>query len=154
MFVHAQSQYLDSQRHISWSSFFFVQLFEVKGEYSSCLMILVELLTVIAKTLILQTTIYYVGTFHMIFSCGWMCWLITCKRLEESVILFCNVSPTTYPKTLFLCMSYYKGFFCCVQEELKDTKGVIRIHKSKKYRQHNGQKKKDKQRSTKHYSES
>ena len=35
-------------------------------------------------------------------------------------------------------------------EEYEDTKGVIRIHKSKKNRQHNGQKKKDKQRSTKH----
>jgi hypothetical protein len=28
------------------------------------------------------------------------------------------------------------------QEEFEDTKGVIRIHKSKKNRQHNGQKKK------------
>jgi hypothetical protein len=36
------------------------------------------------------------------------------------------------------------------QEEFEDTEGVIRIHKSKKNRQHNGQKKKDKQRSTKH----
>jgi hypothetical protein len=41
-----------------------------------------------------------------------------------------------------------------VQEECDDTKGVIRIRKSKKNRQHNGQKKKkgqkDKQRYTKH----
>jgi hypothetical protein len=37
----------------------------------------------------------------------------------------------------------------CDQEEFEDTKGVIRIRKSKN-RQHNGQKKKDKQRSTKH----
>jgi tRNA A-37 threonylcarbamoyl transferase component Bud32 len=29
-----------------------------------------------------------------------------------------------------------------MQEEFADTKGVIRIRKSKKYRQHNGQKKK------------
>jgi hypothetical protein len=29
-----------------------------------------------------------------------------------------------------------------LQEEFEDTKGVIRIHKSKKGRQHNGQKKK------------
>ena len=38
-------------------------------------------------------------------------------------------------------------------EEFEDTKGAIRIHISKKNRQHNGQKKKvrkDKQRSTKH----
>ena len=34
------------------------------------------------------------------------------------------------------------------QEEFEDTKGVIRIRKSKKDRQYNGQK--DKQRSTKH----
>ena len=33
-------------------------------------------------------------------------------------------------------------YFC--QEEFEDTKGVIRICKSKKDRQHNGQKKKDK----------
>jgi hypothetical protein len=31
------------------------------------------------------------------------------------------------------------------QEEFENTKGVIRIRKSKKYRQHNSQKKKDKQ---------
>jgi hypothetical protein len=33
-----------------------------------------------------------------------------------------------------------------MHEEFEDTKGVIRIRKSKKDRQHNGQKKKDKQR--------
>jgi hypothetical protein len=32
-----------------------------------------------------------------------------------------------------------------VQEEFEDTKGVIRIRKSKENRQHNGQKKTDKQ---------
>ena len=36
-----------------------------------------------------------------------------------------------------------------VEEEFKETKGVIKIRKSKD-RQHNDQKKKDKQRSTKH----
>ena len=35
-----------------------------------------------------------------------------------------------------------------MQEEFEDTKGVIRIRKSKD--RHNGQKKNDKQRSTKH----
>ena len=35
----------------------------------------------------------------------------------------------------------------------KDTKGIIRSRKSKKDRQYNGQKKKDKQRSTKHLAE-
>ena len=40
-----------------------------------------------------------------------------------------------------------------VEEEFEDTRGAIRIRKSKKNRQNNGQKKvlKDKQRSTKHY---
>ena len=36
-----------------------------------------------------------------------------------------------------------------LKEEFEDTKEVIRIHKSKN-RKHNGQKEKDKQRSTKH----
>jgi len=31
-----------------------------------------------------------------------------------------------------------------MQEEFEDTKGVIRIHQSKKHRQHNGQMKKNK----------
>ena len=31
-----------------------------------------------------------------------------------------------------------------IQEEIEDTKGVIRIRKSKKEKQHNGQKKKNK----------
>jgi len=38
-----------------------------------------------------------------------------------------------------------------LKEEFEDTKGVIIILKSKKDRQHRGQKKKDKQQSTKHY---
>ena len=37
-----------------------------------------------------------------------------------------------------------------ILEDFEDTKGVIGIRKSKKYRQHNGQMKKDQQRSTKH----
>jgi hypothetical protein len=40
-----------------------------------------------------------------------------------------------------------------IQEVFEDTKGVIRIRKSEKDRQHNGKKKKVKQRSTKHYTE-
>jgi hypothetical protein len=34
------------------------------------------------------------------------------------------------------------GMFSVNEEEFEDTKGVIRIRKSKKNRQHNGQKKK------------
>jgi hypothetical protein len=37
------------------------------------------------------------------------------------------------------------------KEEFEDTKGAIRIRISRKNRQHNGQKKKDKQRSIKQY---
>jgi hypothetical protein len=40
-----------------------------------------------------------------------------------------------------------------MQEEIEDTKGVIRIRNSTD-RQHNGQKKKDKQLSTKQYTDS
>ena len=40
-------------------------------------------------------------------------------------------------------MIYIHCTLFCIEEELEDTKGVIRIHKSK-VRQHNGQKKKDK----------
>ena len=40
----------------------------------------------------------------------------------------------------------------CMQIEFEDTKGVIIIRKSKD-RQHNGQKKQNKQQSTKHYTE-
>jgi len=39
------------------------------------------------------------------------------------------------------------------KEEFDVTEGVIRIHNAKKDRQHNGQRKMDKQRSTKHYTE-
>ena len=42
------------------------------------------------------------------------------------------------------------GASVTVQEEFEDTNGIIRICKSKKNRQQNGQKKKYKQRSTKH----
>ena len=38
-------------------------------------------------------------------------------------------------------------------EKFEDTKAIIRSRNSKKSRQHNDQKKKDKQRSTKHYTE-
>ena len=41
-------------------------------------------------------------------------------------------------------------FMKLLKEEFEDTKEVIRIRISKKNRQHIGQKKKDKQRSTKH----
>ena len=53
----------------------------------------------------------------------------------------------------------YRGILCSMilgesYEQFEDTKGVILIRKSKKDTQQNGQKKKDKQQSTKHYTES
>ena len=44
---------------------------------------------------------------------------------------------------------FYSVHYLDQEEEFEDTKGVIRIPKSKKHRQHSGQTKKDKQRSTK-----
>ena len=44
----------------------------------------------------------------------------------------------------------YKHSDIIIQEEFEDTKELIRIRKSKKDRQHNGQKKNDKQRYTKY----
>jgi hypothetical protein len=52
------------------------------------------------------------------------------------------------PVLPFMVSDYF--FFWYLQEEFEDTKGVIRIRISKKNRQRNGQKKKDKQRSAKH----
>ena len=46
--------------------------------------------------------------------------------------------------------TYDVGPPCASLEEFEDTKGIIRIRKSKKDIQHNGQKKNDKQKSTKH----
>ena len=49
---------------------------------------------------------------------------------------------------------YHIAIYDLLQEEFEDTKGVIRIRKSKKNREHNDQRKKDKQQSTKHNTES
>jgi hypothetical protein len=43
-----------------------------------------------------------------------------------------------------LYIRYLRFYYTPIQEEFEDTKGVIRIRISKKNRQHNGQKKKDK----------
>ena len=55
---------------------------------------------------------------------------------------------TTYCNDASFCFCLH----CIYIEKFEDTKGAIRIRISKKNRQHNGQKKvqKDKQRSTKH----
>jgi hypothetical protein len=54
-------------------------------------------------------------------------------------------------KTDLLALAFV-GTYMYLDEEFEQTKGVIRIRKSKD-RQCNDQKKKDKQRSTKHYTE-
>ena len=64
---------------------------------------------------------------------------------------FCNI---VFRKMWALGFIMKIQIFC--QEKFIDTKGVIRSRKSKKDWQHNGQKEKgqkDKQRSTKHYTE-
>ena len=51
---------------------------------------------------------------------------------------------------LLMPQNVFDHLLTSTKEEFEDTEGVIRIRKSKENRQHNGQKKKDKQRSTKH----
>jgi hypothetical protein len=65
----------------------------------------------------------------------------------------CSHTETTKCKVIVFVV--VGRFFNCIcnavdDKELEDTNGVIRIRKSKKDEQHNGQKKKDKQRSIKH----
>jgi hypothetical protein len=49
-------------------------------------------------------------------------------------------------RSLFVFLSFFFWPLCLlIKEEFEDIKGVIRIRKSKKNRQHNGQKKKDRQ---------
>ena len=54
--------------------------------------------------------------------------------------------------TASICVVYYLEFWFLIYylEEFEDTRGVIRIRKSKKNGQHIGQEKKDKQRTTNH----
>jgi hypothetical protein len=56
-----------------------------------------------------------------------------------------------YLSTTVLYMYMYIGYFSTTVLYMYMYKGVVRIRISKKNRQHNGQKKKDKQRSTKPY---
>ena len=66
----------------------------------------------------------------------------------------CSHTETTKCKVIVVVVVAVGRFFNGIcnavdDDEFDDTKGVIRIRKSKD-RQHNGQKKKDKQRSTQH----
>ena len=68
-------------------------------------------------------------------------------RKHEKVFLIWNSGKLyfTFTRPGQLQVSYKKDI-----EESEDTKGAIRIRISKKNRQHNGQNKKDKNRSTEH----
>ena len=64
-----------------------------------------------------------------------------------------RLEPTIYSSRARYPLHHRRGlwsYMINVLEEMEDTKGLIRIRISKNNRQHNGQKKKDKQRSTKH----
>ena len=66
------------------------------------------------------------------------------KRIPETKLdIYVFIASDTRLNIFYLSSNFY------MQEEFEDFKGVIRIHKSKD-RQHNDQKKKGKQRSTKH----
>ena len=57
------------------------------------------------------------------------------------------IKITPHYKHFHLVKIYYRDYRH-QKEEFEDTKGVIRICKSKNYRQHNGQKKKEKRKTT------
>ena len=58
------------------------------------------------------------------------------KHISFDLFMHLNIS--------YLENCYWCYYILVIQEEFEDTKGVIRIRKSKKNRQHNGQKKRDK----------
>ena len=61
------------------------------------------------------------------------------------MVVCCFTSSTSVTSCKYVFIYFY-----FLQKEFEDTKGVIRIRKSKTNRHHNGQKKKDKPRFTKH----
>ena len=69
---------------------------------------------------------------------------------RERTIVWKHYCKALYKKLKFEQHEKKKHEKISVKEEFEDTKGVIGIPKSKKDRQHNGQKKKEEQRSRKH----
>ena len=70
-------------------------------------------------------------------------------------LFYGRIASNTYPCKYVDRFDFNRDNTCTgtlLQEEVEDTKGVVGIRKPKD-RQHNGQKNKDKQRSTKHYTE-
>ena len=65
-------------------------------------------------------------------------------------IIMKRKSRTQNSISMVVCLSVNSDGHKCHQEEFEGTKGAIRIRTSKNNSQYNGQKKKDKQRSTKH----
>jgi hypothetical protein len=76
----------------------------------------------------------------------------SCRLTVTQRVLLVEQNLLTHPEHLS-SPSVFSGDYTFGIFWPKDTKGVIRIRKSKKDRQHNGQKKKDKQRSTKYSTE-
>jgi hypothetical protein len=58
------------------------------------------------------------------------------------VVQVCDTGD--YLNIYLLNLNIYTLFNCCDTKELEDTRKLTRVRKSKKDRQHNGQKKKDK----------
>jgi hypothetical protein len=54
------------------------------------------------------------------------------------------MTPSVSGRIIIVCIKFKIRTKPLLQEEFKDTKGVIRTRKSKKDRQHNDRKKKDK----------
>ena len=74
------------------------------------------------------------------------------SKKKEANVDFQHLSIYHTDQMEFIYMLAVNGEFLFIfkQKELEDTKGIIRIRILKKNRQDNGQKKKYKQRSTKH----
>ena len=66
---------------------------------------------------------------------------ITFKTSAICLCQFCPHIAVSHSNCTFILLQTLKSFKIPVQEEFEDTKGIIRIRKSKD-RQHNGQKKK------------
>ena len=90
---------------------------------------------------------------HLSHSCGKYHTGITMYLFKwQSLVVLSRIIPPEHSFSLqswiFLaCFTVVVGLllgFFCIQEEFEDTKGAIRIRISKRNRQHNGEKKKDK----------
>ena len=89
---------------------------------------------------------------HVIFCADWISKIATTAWNSFNIRPYGKVSNGSFLETTNMIEpKLYMDDL--LQEEFQDSKNVIRSRKSKKDRRHNGQKKKDKQRSTKHNTE-